>query len=102
MRRDAICSRCGSVNKPPAENCVHCGLEIWWGLRVPWLLRFWSWSPAAKWRIGPLAAALAFGAVKVFSLELIGAVLLTGSIVALLWTLAPIKPGKSGGGQLSE
>jgi hypothetical protein len=69
---------------------------------MPRLLRFWSWSPAAKWRAGPLAAALAFGAVRLFSLELIGAVLLTGSIFALLWTLAPMESGQSGGGQVSE
>ncbi|MFQ6026549.1 MAG: hypothetical protein ACE5Q6_03420 [Dehalococcoidia bacterium] len=80
------------MNKSPAENCEYCGLEIWWGPRLPRMVRFWSWSPDTKWRAGALAAPLAFLAEKFLSLEAIAAVLLAGSVFALLWTLSLKEP----------
>ncbi len=95
MRREFICHRCGTANRPTAENCSYCGLQVAWRPRVPDTLRFWRWPEPIKERVGVVATILAVifeGTVQVaWASAVFTAPLLAVGGLALLWN-AIIEP----------
>ncbi len=59
MRREFICRRCGTANRPTAENCAYCGLQIGWRPSLPDTIRFWRWPAPIRETVGPCTASLA-------------------------------------------
>ena len=91
MRRDFICHRCGTANRPDAGNCAYCGLQIGWHPQTPVTFLFWRWPGPVKWAVGALTAPLAFSIKAIWETASVTTViaisLLALSLLLLVWTI---------------
>ena len=89
MRREFICHRCGTANRPTAENCAYCGLQIGWRPSLPDTIRFWRWPAPIKETVGAVAAPLAVAVETNLHTAWVTAAitipLLVVSLTALFW-----------------
>ena len=85
MRRAFLCHRCGAANRPAAENCAYCGLQVAWRPQLPAALRFWRWSPSRRETAGAVSAILAALLEMALSLTILTLPLLTVSALLLAW-----------------
>ncbi len=98
MRREFICRRCGTANRPTAENCAYCGLQIGWRPSLPDTFRFWRWPAPIREAAGTFAGLLAV-TVEITGYGLWASVaftipLLAVSAAILCWNLLLEPPGR--------
>lgn len=86
MRRAFLCHRCGAANRPAAENCAYCGLQVAWRPQLPVVLRFWRWPAARRETAGAASAILAALLETTLSLTILTLPLLTVSALLLTWS----------------